>query len=213
MALPKVYPGFPIGATVGTSELEAGAVTSTKLASDSVGWGNLISSLRSQETYAAISYSDLAAPAASVSFSSISSAYKALKLFMRVKSDTAAFEDVRIRFNADSGDNYQNYSILNTAGVVSAVDSSSGSTYLIYPNLDNNTAGAFTEIMLHISNINGKWKFIRADTALVPTLSRTVCFSGVWKSTSQISSISIAKGSNNFETGSFFQLFGTGDTD
>jgi len=160
-------------------------------------------------TYEKIATTTLGSSTATVTFSAISGSYTDLILVCQI-AQVASNNSPRIRFNSDTGSNYSyTYVKGNGSSAVSGRDSNSTAGYLA------ETSGStslelitITHIMNYSNSATFKTHISRGNRASAET-DATV---GLWRSTSAITSISLAMGgsfpTNNFASGSTFTLYG-----
>lgn len=161
-------------------------------------------------TYEPIATTTLSSAAASITFSSISSAYTDLKLII-IPLTTGATEDVWVRFNSDTGTNYSNTAILGDG----ASATSSRATNDSKIRLDAGTSNASTTPSLRILDI-----FSYTGSSYKTSLGQTICDKNgsgavqnrvfLWRNTNAITSIeiSLAAGGTNLATNSTATLYG-----
>jgi hypothetical protein len=160
-------------------------------------------------TYEPIATTTLGSAAATITFSSISSAYTDLRIVLVGSSSSASEDDPQLRFNSDSGTNYsrtqmrgdgtsassnrqtsQNYMVI---GKITATGSIKGMT----------TADIFSYAGSTYKTVLGTGS---ADANGSGNVQRAV---GLWRSTAAITSIQIAlASSSNFEIGTTATLYG-----
>jgi hypothetical protein len=165
--------------------------------------------------YELISSTILGGTAASVTFSNLgdySSTYKHLQLRIVGRADGGGEESFYAQFNADTGANYASHRLVgNGSSVVSGATTSatSMSTLLFTGNSTTTTAwgGAVLDILDAYSTT--KNKTIRSLSGVSNDTPRIGLSSGLWASTSSITSITIGRtaGGNMF-AGSRFSLYG-----
>jgi hypothetical protein len=161
-------------------------------------------------TYTALATVTLASTASSVTFSSIPATYRDLIVVMNVGGATAASS--RMRFNADSGNNY-NWVFMNGSG--SSTTSSSQS------NQNNLDVGAFIGLSATVGPYNliaqimdysatDKHKTVLSRVNLTSDLyPGTTALAGRWASTSAITTVQLFPDSaTNWIAGSRFDLYG-----
>jgi hypothetical protein len=153
-------------------------------------------------TYTPLANITLTGAAASVTFSSISQAYRDLVLVTSIKI-TSGTAYARMRFNNDAGNNYFG----QAAWASSATELSDSFLYFRVQGYSPNTA-----FMTSVTNI---LDFTASDKHK-PLLMRTntISDSGVemqairWANTSAITSLAISSSSGNIDAGSTFALYG-----
>ena len=154
--------------------------------------------------------------ASDVTFSSISSTYTHLQIrgILRNTSGSAGSLDLFTRFNSDTAANYRNYKQIGGVGS-SAFAAASGTGNEIrnaYFLNDGNTASMYSAWVCDIldyKNTN-KYKVTRALNGQDLNGSGSIrFFSGLWMSTSAITSITLTvEGGNNFKQYTQFALYG-----
>ena len=157
-------------------------------------------------TYVALATQTLGSAAASITFSSISSAYTDLVVVVSARNTTATYT-ATIRVNGDSGSNYsstQLYGDGTTAG--SNRDTSRTSIDNIYAASSANAAGVFNTTLVHIMNYSNAttYKTVLSRSNLTIQTAASV---GLWRNTAAITSVGIFSASN-FAIGSTFTLYG-----
>lgn len=157
--------------------------------------------------YELISTTVLGSSAASVTFSGLgtsAAAYKHLQIRYVANGDSASYRN-RMRLNGDTATNYATHLLFGTG---SAVNSAAGtSTTEMALSSGANTANVFNAgvvDLLDFQNVS-KNKTMRA---LVGSNGEVALTSGVWLSTSAVTSMSLRPDAGNFVTGSRFSLYG-----
>jgi hypothetical protein len=208
------------GLTIGSTYIfRVKAVNAIGTGTASTATSNYIPVEHDTSAYFPIATTTLANASGSVSFTSIPADYKHLQIRGWVKY-TATGNDrsaVHVRFNSDSGSNYNfgtlygtgtnifsdqaiNQSITRLASVAAP---SSFSSY-------NNIFGIFVADILDYANTN-KYKTIMGTGGFDSNgaaLGNTALQSGGWLSTSAITSMAITPDSGNWSVGSQFTLYG-----
>ena len=163
-------------------------------------------------TYDLISSNTLGSSTNTVSFTSISSSFTDLVLSISCNG-TSSGQDIRIRFNSDTGTNYsQTY----TSGYTSATSGrSSNATYLQPTNFvgTGGTASESNSLRVDINKANNtsahKQILIRNHTIrYLDGYREVMILGGQYRSLSAISAIEIYVATGNFATGSIFSLYG-----
>lgn len=148
----------------------------------------------------------LGANAATVTFSSISQSYRDLVLVINA-NNTSGGSALWLRFNGDSGSNYQS---VVTAGYDSTLGSSSTSgpaAYLTFFNAMNTTRGAFAIANIMEYSTSDKQKPILSRLGLTNN-QETNMIASRWANTAAITSVSIPSQNGEFVAGSTFALYG-----
>lgn len=158
-------------------------------------------------TYEPIATTTLGSAAASITFSSISSAYTDLRVVFSAKASGGAF---RIRLNSDTGTNYsRTYIAGDGSTTASSRSTNSSQIYLNYGSGTPSTtiptfmtidifsyAGSTYKTLLWEQNmdLNGSGEVVRGV--------------GLWRNTSTITSIELTNNSFNLDTGTTATLYG-----
>ncbi|GAA0719825.1 hypothetical protein Drose_06120 [Dactylosporangium roseum] len=158
----------------------------------------------------------LGAAAASVTFSSISTTYRQLQLWVAARGDAPlAFVETILRINGDTTASYDSQQITGKSAIVAAFENIAGSGLLV-----GETAGASTPAgsgSVHVINI--PWyrgtllhKMVTVSHGLIlGTASgsfESKHWSGRWRNTAAVNSLTLLTGSGNFVAGSSFALYG-----
>jgi hypothetical protein len=158
-------------------------------------------------TYTPLANITLGSSASSVTFSSISQAYRDLVLVLQVKTNTVTSVYLRPNSDATSG----NYSLVAMHGTGSAAQSSSntsatGMQLTWYTNPDaTNLFNAKASLMDFSATDKHKTALVRVDEVS----EGTSAIAYRWGSTSAITSLLVTTGgADTFSTGSTFALYG-----
>lgn len=158
-------------------------------------------------TYSTIATTTLGSAVADYTFSSISGAYTDLVLVI-TGSLTTNNQTYKLQFNGDTGGNYS-YTSLGGTGGSAASYRGTNTTYLPFFILNG---GLNTTVSANIVNINNYSNTTTFKTSLVRAnygdSGEIQAFAGLWRSTSAISSITIAASAGNLSSGSMFSLYG-----
>ena len=151
-----------------------------------------------------------------INFNSIPGGYKHLQIrgIARHSLATTGLNLALMTFNSDTGTNYTRHRVQGNGSSSSSTGSinETSITVTLQPHNSEtgNTFGSFIIDILDYSNTN-KFKTVRSfdgvDTNL-STGSAVAIRSGLWRSTSAVTSISIAQNGNNFTEFSHFALYG-----
>lgn len=156
-----------------------------------------------------------AAGASSVTFTNIPSTYSHLQIrhISRVSNTgTVGNDNVEMRFNSDTGSNYDFHYLVGNGSSASAGNGTNQTVMLAgKPANASATSGVFGAAVVDIldyANTN-KYKTVRVLTGIDNNGSGTVFFnSNLWRSTSAITSITFLYGSQTFTQYSQFALYG-----
>lgn len=156
-------------------------------------------------TYTLLASSILTSSTASVTFSSISAAYRDLVLVASGRP-TSSLEAVLLRFNGDTGSNYL-YVDFSTNGTSISANFATTMTSLFFGNNPLKTNSDFVgEFQIFDYSISDKSKPV-ISRVTNPT-EMTSINAGRWNSTSVINSITISPQSANWASGCKFFLYG-----
>jgi len=176
--------------------------------------GILASSGGAARTYEQIATTILSSSAASVTFdlTGLGATYRHLQL--RSTSNTTATgvnaTNLAARFNSDSGSNYAFHILFGDGSSVTSAAATS-STSVSIGDMPNNTSifgAAITDILDFASTTKNKTVRSQVGLHAPSSMIRTALRSGVWLSTSAITSITITSSSDSLKTGSRFSLYG-----
>lgn len=151
-------------------------------------------------TYEKIATNTLGSSTATVTFSSISSAYTDLVVIFTgtATSGTTLF----YRFNGDSNSNYSDTYLYGEGSYGSGRHTSI--TNIFGAGVNTSQCMQVINVMNYANTSTYKTTLLRGNANGVGT---TITFSGLWRSTSAITSIAISS-SASFATGSTFTLYG-----
>lgn len=162
--------------------------------------------------------STLAADAASIDFQSIPAIYAHLYLECYLRgTNAAAFIPMNIRFNNDTGANYDNQTLQGSAAVASATEAFAQTVSFIAYAPANGAAGganlfnAVTVDIPHYANTannkdySAQYSFKSGTTT---TLLNLGCVAGFWRSSAAINRITIYPTTDNLKSGSRVVLYG-----
>lgn len=155
---------------------------------------------------------------ATLDFTSIPGTYRDLLIRVQARGTNAALNvSTRVRFNNDSGSNYD-YQTAQFDGSAQTVDTSLGATamWIGYTPGSTATAGSAGQFDLSIANYIGtafhktmlndsgpKWGTTSATAYRIIT-------SGFWRNTAAITQVTLILDSGNFDTGTVATLYGLG---
>lgn len=163
--------------------------------------------------YESISTVNVSSAVSSITFSSIPSTYQHLQIRALSRSDAAGINQLFARCNSDTGNNYSTHG-LYTDGGGSAAGNASTSTSRMSMGVHagaSTTASSFGGAVIDIldyTNTN-KYKTVRSLTGIDANGSGWLWYaSGLWMSTSAISSLTFFPENGNFAQYSSFALYG-----
>ena len=160
-------------------------------------------------TYTPIATTTASGSVSSITFSSIAGTYTDLVLIASASLASGA-ENLRLRFNSDTGSNYSN-TVLVGSGSGAASTRASNQTYISadsngYVTTTNNIY--IINIQNYANTTTNKTALIRANNAAAAA-SGVDAIVGLWRSTSAITSVTLLNlGGVNFTTSSTFTLYG-----
>lgn len=158
----------------------------------------------------------LSSPTSGVTFSSISNAYSDLLLTAVVRSSKSTVSDgLWIRFNADTGSNYDSRVTTFLTSYTSGVNRAGTWGWVGYGETAASTSNAFSPVRVHIfSYTSALWKtwwsetWERRTAAANDDLIQRVS-AGTWKSTSAVTSVTLLwQNGSNFVADCRFYLWG-----
>ncbi len=154
----------------------------------------------------------LGSTAGSVDFYSIPQTYKHLQL--RILSAGDANTNVRLRFNNDSGTNYSHHGLQAGTGYGSSVYTNYNTSQTSIMLFDQQGGGAtyFNATICDINEYSStvKNKMTAAQSGIQPNSNNFFLYfqSGLWRSTSAVTQITLYPFTNSFRAGSTFALYG-----
>ena len=156
-------------------------------------------------TYTPISSTTLGSAASSITFSSIPSTYTDLVVIMVFGQTTG--DDIIMRFNGDSGNNY---SSTRLAGNGTAASSSATTNYYgIQPRIGSNPPSTITTIWReNIQNYANTTTYKTAIGRLDFASGQTETHVGLWRSTSAINSVTLMCQAQTWVAGTVATLYG-----
>ena len=156
--------------------------------------------------------------AATITFSSIPATYQHLQLraMVRVTSGTSGTDNLGFRLNSDSGSNYAYHYLSGTGASATASAGTSQTGMLVRDMIPRNsfTANVYGVLIIDILDYKdtNKYKTTRTLSGMDGNGSGTVALnSGLWQSTSAVTSISLYDFDNTgyaFSSDSSFALYG-----
>ena len=196
------------------------AITSIKTGSSFTNLVKYNDFLAGNPSFIPSSYESIASATASgssstITFSSIPSGYASLQIrgIAKVAGSGGGGWQVNVTANSDSATNYSNH-LLGGNGSSASIEGYSSTNYmwLGYANYDTgNTVGAMIiDIHDYASTTKNKTfrSFFGVDGNTASTVYRVYLASGLWRSTSAITSITLEGNGTNFSAGSTFALYG-----
>ena len=157
-------------------------------------------------TYEPIATTTTSGSAASVTFSSISSAYTDLVIIVNAGGSTNA--DLQMQFNSDTGTNYSR-TVLSGNGTAASSGRQTSVAYIRVDNLGylNTTFPAFTGI-INIMNYSNTTTFKTAISRTNNASTGVDASVGLWRSTAAITSIVLYPDTGTLTNASTFTLYG-----
>jgi hypothetical protein len=154
-------------------------------------------------TYIPLATVTLGSLAATVTFSSIPATYRDLILVTNVTHSSNTELDLAIRFNGDSGNNYNRVAMTGN-GSTAASFSSLNENYLYVLGASTTISVATLQIMDYSATDKHKTCLGRGNL----TAGRVSAVTNRWASSAAINSISVAVLTGNFLAGSTLSLYG-----
>jgi hypothetical protein len=170
----------------------------------------------SRNEFAQIAQTTLTGSVVSVTFSSIPQGFRNLLLYWQLRSDrVAAFDNTIVRFNADSGNNYDHVRASFNTGASYVVARATNGIFSVCESAnaraDNFGPGNF---LIPGYSTTNREKFIFGMSSAFDDASAdadifVIVNSGRWRNTSAITSLTILPSlGTNFVSGSILQLYG-----
>jgi hypothetical protein len=154
-------------------------------------------------TYTPLANLTLGSTATSVTFSSINQTYRDLILVTNVTHSANAEIDLTIRFNGDSGANYNRVAMTgNGSAAASFAQTSNNGAELL--GASTTISGAITQVMDYSATDKHKTVLFRGNL----TAGRVSATAARWANTAAITSLSVSVLSGNYAIGSTFSLYG-----
>ena len=144
----------------------------------------------------------------SITFSSIPSTYKHLQI--RGIANDAFRSNLRMTFNADTGANYS-FHMLYGNGSAATVASGTSANYIDYVGKAESTSNVYGASIIDIHDYASTTKNKTTRTFFGYDFNGggwSALASGLWMSTSAISSVTITNPNGNYTAGSVFSLYG-----
>ena len=157
------------------------------------------------KTYEPIQSQTLSVATATVTFSSIPSTYTDLKLVIDGNNTSIASRSGYIRFNGDTGTNYSFTYLHGISGDSNLGASGTGST--VAQSTFSNILNDRTSVIMHIlgySNTTKQKAFLARGNAS----SNVQLYTGLWRSTAAINSLSLFLNADSWAIGTIFTLYG-----
>jgi hypothetical protein len=155
-------------------------------------------------TYTPIATTTLGSAASTITFSGISGTYTDLILVST--GNNSALNDIKLRFNSDTGNNYSETLLLGSG---SSAISARGSNIsgLVHNYTDTSIASATSHILNYSNSTTNKTTLTRwnATSSSDPYVAAYV---GLWRNTAAITSITVFVASGTMSAGSTFTLYG-----
>ena len=160
-------------------------------------------------TYEPIATQTLGSAASSVTFSSISGTYTDLILVMNVGGSVSG-NAMNMTFNSDTSTNYSDTGLWGTGSSAASGRHSNASNAALSIGIGVSTSASDTQTIVQIQNYSNSttYKTYLSRTGnTAGSYPGTEAIVGLWRSTSAITTVSVACGAN-WVTGSTFTLYG-----
>lgn len=155
-------------------------------------------------TYTLINSTTLTTASPTVTFTSIPSTYTDLRIVI-AGTFVSGVDDLLVRFNSDSGTNYSRTFLYGAGSGTGTSGRQSNTNGLYIAGLSTVQSISKWDILDYANTTTYKTVLVRSDASDWATFATV----GMWRSTSAITSISIANGSaGNMTSGSSFKLYG-----
>lgn len=153
-------------------------------------------------TYEKIATTTLGSNSGTVTFSSITSAYTDLVVILN--PTTSAEVNLTCQFNSDTASNYS-FTYMLGDGTGTEAGRSTTQSHIVTGGLKNPTIG--TQIW-HINNYSNATTYKTLISRSNGSNKFVAIYTGLWRNTSAISSLSIGVTSGTLQTGSTFTIYG-----
>jgi hypothetical protein len=152
----------------------------------------------------------------SLTFSSIAGTYASLQIRGLARRNSTSAASMRIRFNSDSGNNYASHTLSGNGSAIEVGSSTSANglgaatSYFFVPSNDPAFGAMIIDIHNYASTTQNKTTriFTGWDSNGGTPAGRVILGSGLWISTSAITSVTITLDGDVFGAGSTFALYG-----
>jgi len=157
-------------------------------------------------TYIKIATNTLGSATNTVTFSSISASYTDLVLVINYAT-SASTGNALLRFNSDTGSNYSETALIGN-GTSDTSDRESSVTSIPISWFGTNSTDDRVGLIYNIQNYANTTTFKTIVGRFNLSERGTGIITGLYRSTSAISSLTVTNGNNNFVSGSTFTLYG-----
>ena len=160
-------------------------------------------------TYTPIATTTLSSTQTTVTFSSISGSYTDLILVAVMKTTGANYQPI-LRYNSDSGSNYSSTTVWGNGSTAGTNRHTNQNGIYANPGSGIGTAGEFMPWIINIMNYSNTTTYKTSVERFNNTPSVVNAGVGLWRNTAAITSVSLVAeaGSNDFQIGSTFTLYG-----
>jgi|LakMenEpi03Aug12_release.lakeMendotaPanAssembly.Ray.scaffolds.fasta_scaffold418452_2 hypothetical protein len=157
-------------------------------------------------TYEKIASTTLSSAAATVTFSSISSAYTDLVIIAQMKNSGSG-GDLLAYFNSDNGSNYSR-TIIGGTGSSSYSAMSTNASHARFNYSEPINSDGNTVFRINIQNYSNTTTFKTTISRGDRSANSTVVMVNLWRSTSAINNIQFFTDATNFASGSIITIYG-----
>lgn len=160
------------------------------------------------KTYKLISSTTLGSAASSVTFSSIPATYTDLILISVATNTNSNGTGLGIRFNSDTATNYSKLYLYGD-GTSAVSGRNANQTSISISNMDVTTA-EFGTAVTHIQNYSNSttYKTLLSRGGATTSGNLVIFYTGTWRSTAAISTITLLPDAGNLNANSTFTLYG-----
>ena len=160
-------------------------------------------------TYTPLATTTLGSTQTTVTFSSIPGTYTDIIIIAVMRTTGANFQPI-LRFNSDSGSNYSSTTVWGDGSTAGSNRHSNQNGIYANPGAGIGTAGQFMPWIINVMNYANTGINKTTVERFNNTPSVVNAGVGLWRNTSAINSISLVaeSGSNDFQIGSTFTLYG-----
>jgi hypothetical protein len=155
-------------------------------------------------TYTLIASTTLSTTANSIVFSSIPATYTDLILVTNAQCQTSNGQGMYLNYNADGANNYS-HTVLYGNGTSSLSSRASAGTKTAIGNIDT---GNYNTCIVNIQDYANTTTYKTHISKCAAPANYVLSYTGLWRSTAAISTITIVLDTQPFNSGSNFKLYG-----
>lgn len=160
-------------------------------------------------TYTPIATNTLSSATTTVTFSSIAGTYTDIVIVANLKMGASTYQPI-LRFNSDTGSNYSSTTIWGDGSSSGSSRHTNQNGIYANPGAGVGTAGQFEPWIINVQNYSNTTTYKTTIARFNNAQSVSNAGVGLWRNTAAITTISLTaeSGSNDFQTGSVFTIYG-----